>query len=142
MSVMIDEAELTLSEKAKAILTDDELKDIREAGRCLAFEVPTAAAFHLYRALESVVLKYIPLFPGVTLKESDRNLGHYIGILKGNGVDSKITTMLGHIKDEYRNPAIHPGLFLDVDGAASQFALVQSAIHMMAADIGARTSKA
>lgn len=137
MSIMTAEAELTLSEMARRALTDNEIKDVRAAGRCLAFEVPTAAAFHLYRALESVVLKYMPLL-SVSLKDSDRNLGNYIRILKDKGIDSRITTLLEHIKDQYRNPAIHPGLFFDVDGAASQFALIQSVIHMMAEDISAR----
>lgn len=139
MSIMTEQAELLLSEKARGALTDDEIKDVREAGRCLAFDVPTSAAFHLYRALESVALKYISLFK-ITLKPSDRNLGNYIRILKDNGIDPKITTMLEHIKDEYRNPAIHPGTFFEVDGAASQFALIQSAIHMMVEDLATRST--
>jgi len=134
MTILTEHAEFTLASVAWSALSADEKSDIQAAGRCFAFEVPTAAAFHLYRLLESFVLKYIPLF-GVALKDSDRNLGNYIKLLVASGVDKKITDLLQHIKDEYRNPAIHPGLFFGVDGAATQFALVQSVIQMIADDI-------
>ena len=134
MAMLGEYAEFALPSLAWSALTPTELKDVRAAGRCLAFEIPTAAAFHLYRLLESFVLKYMPLF-GVTLRDADRNLGNYIKILNDRGVSQKITSMLQHIKDEYRNPAIHPGLFFDIDGAASQFAFVQGVTHMIAEDI-------
>lgn len=137
MAIIADFAEYTLSAPAWAALTSEETADIRAAGRCLAFEVPTAAAFHFYRFLESFVLKYMPIL-GVTLKDSDRNLGNYIRILKDKGVDQKVATLLDHIREQYRNPAIHPGEFFDVDGASSQFALVQSAAHMIVEDLKTR----
>jgi hypothetical protein len=134
VATLSEHAQYVLPALAWASLSTDETRDIQAAGRCLAFEVPTAAAFHLYRLLESFVLKYMPFF-GVELRDADRNLGNYIKILKDNGVDDKITKMLQHIKDEYRNPAIHPGLFFTVDGASSQFALVQSAANMIIEDL-------
>jgi len=137
MTAMIAEAEVLLSVDARAALTADELRDIREAGRCLAFEVPTAAAFHLHRALESVVLRYMPIF-NVALKESERNLGRYVKELVAHNVAPEITTMLDHIQKKYRNPAIHPGHFLTVDAAAAQLGLVGSAIDMMITDLTAR----
>jgi hypothetical protein len=137
MTLLSEWAEHALPLLAWSSLTNTERADVRAAGRCLAFEIPTAAVFHMYRLLESFVLKYMPLL-GVELREPDRNLGNYIKILKANGVSAKITDMLQHLKDEYRNPAIHPGLFFDIDGAASQFAFVQGVTHMIAEDILAR----
>jgi hypothetical protein len=132
--VLSEFAEFVLPGLTWSSLSAAEKRDIQAAGRCLAFEVPTAAVFHLYRFLESRVLKYTVLF-GATLKDSDRNLGNYIKILESNGVDTRITTMLTHIKNEYRNPAIHPGVFFDGDAASVQMALVVSVAHLMSNDL-------
>lgn len=134
---LIDHAEFSLSDRARKCLTLEEVKDIREAGQCLAFDVSTAAAFHMYRVLESVVLKYMPIL-GIQVQNQDRNLGSYIRFLENAQVDQRITVLLRHIKDEYRNPAIHPGLFISFDDASNQFALIQSAIRMMIDDLLSR----
>ena len=51
MSAIIGEAESVFSSDVREILSPQALKDFSQAGRCLAFELPTAAAFHLLRAV-------------------------------------------------------------------------------------------
>ncbi len=134
MTTLIDTAEMVLSESVRAALSNDERDDIREAGRCLAFSVPTGTAFHLFRLIESVVTKYFPILT-ITPKDSDRNLGKYIQFLEGKGIHAKIITMLKHLKDEYRNPSIHPGVFVTPEEAANLFGLCQSVVDMLIEDI-------
>jgi hypothetical protein len=110
------------------------LDDVKEAGRCLVFDLPTAAGFHMFRAIEAVVLAYFPLLK-ITLRDSDRNLGRYLRLLEGAGVEPKIIGMLTHIKDFYRNPLVHPELFLGPAEALGIFAIGPSAIAAMAADL-------
>src|SRR5262245_61046831 len=87
----------------------DEQDNIVQAGKCLAFEVPTAAAFHIFRAAESVMrLYYIAIFGTIPAKKL-RNWGAYLKNLKSHGgADPKILHSLEQIKELYRNPTIHP----------------------------------
>jgi hypothetical protein len=104
----------------------------------LAFDVPTAATFHLFRAIEAVVLLYFPVLGIPIPEEKSRSLGVYINLLEGKkGKDDRIVVILRHIKDEYRNRLIHPGDFLDVDTAANLFSLGASVIDLMINDMDA-----
>jgi hypothetical protein len=64
-----------------------------------------------------------------------QNLGSYIAALIKAGVDQKITGLLSHLKDTYRNPLMHPEMSLTVDEADSLFQVAQSALTMMITDI-------
>jgi len=119
----------------KASLEDSALDDWRQAGRCLAFDVPTASGFHMFRVIESVVLKYFPIFGlSVPTKPGDKNLGYYIKILEEKGLDIKIVGMLRHLKKFYRNPLMHPEIFLTSDEAEGLFGFAQSALSIMLED--------
>ncbi len=137
MTTLIEEADKDLSDAVRNALTVEERHDVRESGRCLAFDAPTAAVFHMFRALEAMVLRYMPAL-NITLKDSDRNLGKYISFMEQKGVDEKITLLLRHIKDEYRNPGVHPGTFYDLDQAANQIKLAQSVMDLMVRDLTQR----
>jgi hypothetical protein len=98
--------------------------DVDEAGKCLAFEVPTAAAFHILRASEAVMgLYYQTLTKGRTFRDDKiaRNWGAYIDALRKNGAEKKVTEFLDHIRAEYRNPITHPEDELNLDQALDLF---------------------
>jgi len=134
MSILTNEAENVLG-KVKAMLEGSALDDWRQAGRCLAFDVPTASGFHMFRVIESVVLKYFPIFGlSVPTKKGDKNLGHYIKILEDKGLDTRIVEMLRHLKEFYRNPLMHPEKFLTSDEAEGLFGFAQSAVSRMLED--------
>jgi hypothetical protein len=132
---LILNAEKVLSESAAAALTDQCKNDLRESGRCIAFDLPTASAFHLFRAIEAVVLQYFPVLRISVPSSSERNLGNYIRILREHAVDDRITGMLQHLKDIYRNPIVHPELFLEADEAENLFQFAASAIAAMVEDV-------
>ena len=126
MNVLIYSAEQGLSASTIKYLSEakDCVEDIKNAGRCLAFDLPTACGFHIFRAVEAVALMYFPLLDIPYPDKKKRSLGTYIHLLNGksrNGqkdrtgalkVDDKITGMLGHLTKFYRNPLAHPELTL------------------------------
>ena len=142
MPTLIERAEAVLSSEVAGLLPDECIVDIREAGKCLAFGFPTAVGFHVFRAVERVVLLYYPTLgiPRPT-KPSEKNLGKYIQDLKDNDVDDEITGMLDHLRGHYRNPIMHPEKFYNIDEAVNLFSFAQSAISVMVEDQRNRSSK-
>lgn len=132
-------AEVALSGDATKSLDKSVIYDLREAGRCVALEIPNGAGFHIFRAVEAVVLMY---FPAIGLSAPKiRNLGRYIKMLVKNGVNPKIIGMLEHLKDHHRNPIIHPDVALTPDEALDLFGFAMSAINAMIRDIQAERDK-
>jgi transposase-like protein len=86
----------------------DSTRHIQEAAKCLAFEIPTAAAFHIFRCAESILRRYYEAVVGKLPKRQMRNWGSYIRYLKECGADVRVITILEQIQDLHRNPVIHP----------------------------------
>ena len=92
MTMLINRGENLLSPYTLNLIggsKEEVIKDIKEAARCLAFGFPTAVGFHLYRAIEAIIVEdYFPLL-GVAPEEYEKNpnLGCYIKILKEKKVD-------------------------------------------------------
>ena len=107
--------------------------DIREAGKCLAFETPTASAFHLLRAVEAMLLLYYVQVTGGALPPRMRNWGVYINNLRKNGhADEKILEFLDHIRQSYRNPVSHPEVSMTTDDMVVLFGVATAAIVQIA----------
>lgn len=129
---LVEQAETMIPEKTRKILPASVVKDVREAGRCLAFDLPTASGFHILRAVELVMLELW----GHVKAAGDRkppNWGAYIDKFEQTNVPRKVTTMLRDLKDLYRNPTAHPEETLDEEEATTLLALGVSAIQKMAA---------
>lgn len=140
MAILINNGEQALPEnivKSLGASRDRFITDIRESAKCLAFGISTAVGFHIYRAIECIVIDdYFPLIGVVPSDyEKNPNLGNYIKLLKDKKVNDKVTTMLAHIKDEYRNPISHPEEFWDINKASSAFGVALSTITIMLTDI-------
>jgi len=146
MKGLIFNAEKVLPETVINEISLECKQEVQEAGRALAFDLPTACGFHAFRALEMIVLMYFPVLGLDLPKEQIRSLGNYIKLLKGEQldgqkvepdkvVDPKITTMLEQLKKFYRNPLIHPELTLEEEEAQSLFTLISDAISQMVKDI-------
>jgi len=87
---------------------------IQEAGKCLAFSLGSAAAFHLFGALESVLKEYYDRLSGGKAPPKNPSMGAYINELaEVTGVDQKLIAALRQVKDLHRNPAIHFDTILD-----------------------------
>jgi hypothetical protein len=117
----------TLSETLKA--------DIREGGRCLAFELPTASGFHTMRAAEAVLLD-LRRAAGCAAgpQGGDRTWGAHLTALKGK-IDAKLHHHLDGIKELHRNPVAHPEVTLTEEEAISLFNAGTDAIRLMLKEI-------
>jgi hypothetical protein len=109
--------------------------DTDQAGRCLAFDLPTAAGFHIARATEAVLLKYLEAWGKKIEKESQRNWGQYTRLLRETAANVKVVSAIDQIRELHRNPLLHPEDTLTMAEAMSLWAICCSTIQGMIADI-------
>jgi len=111
----------------------DAVFDIREAGKCVAFELPTAAGFHLHRANEAILHRYYDAVTGGKPRPGSRNIGDYLAKLKEHGVgDPRLLATLKDLKDLHRNPLIHPDQTLEsIDEAIGLMNGIHNAVVYM-----------
>lgn len=129
---LIEQAEIIFPASIQSLMTAEAIIDARQGGRCLAFELPTAAAFHFLRATESVLHKYYDVISHGKPRPRNRNMGKYIEALeKVPNINDKVLSVLRQIKNLHRNPIMHPEATLDMDEALTLLGIVQSAITTM-----------
>jgi hypothetical protein len=132
-SDLIERADNVLPVEIIKVLSESIRSDIKQAGRCLAFDLATATGFHIMRALEGVLRDfYCPAF--LNKKPKGRNWNSYIQCLKGTNADPKILAILDQIRSLHRNPTIHPQEVLTINEAMTLFGIAQSAIVAMVED--------
>jgi hypothetical protein len=121
--------------KTKAKLSKEALDEIDESGKCLAFDRGTASAFHILRSLEIVTKDYIAKTGVPMPPQNGCNWGEYIKVLRDNNKPNEISDLLQIIKDNYRNPIMHPEDSVSMDEALGLFNLCQSAIDVICSNI-------
>lgn len=133
---LVSNAEVIFPENIRAKLSMQTIQDIRQAGKCLAFETPTASGFHIVRAVESVILAYFQKVTGKQPPTRMRNWGLYIKALRSHaGSNPKILDFLEHIKNSYRNPVSHPEATLSIEEVQILLGVATSAISQMALEM-------
>ncbi|MFZ2030079.1 MAG: hypothetical protein WAU68_07220 [Vitreimonas sp.] len=106
--------------------------DARESGKCIAFELGTAAGFHIIRAVETVLLRYWKAVTNNKPLPKNRNLGNYLNQMERLTVgDPKIIAVLKQIKDLHRNELFHPEATLTLQEAIELLGIAQSAVGAM-----------
>jgi hypothetical protein len=115
-----------------ASLTDIAAYDFQEAGRCLAFGVPTAAAFHLLRGTEEVLRVY---YRSWITRNRMRVLLWYpmVAALLAlrRGPDRTALSHLDYMRQAFRNPTDHPEKIYDMDAAEDLLGLCIEAVNRM-----------
>ena len=125
--------------KATRELLDDFIIDeVDHAGKCLAFELPTASGFHILRAVEITAKAYVHAATGKLPPIKNRNWGEYIVQLENAGAHSDVIDMLRVLKTK-RNPLMHPQDNLEIDDGIALLCICQSAIDTIAADLKRRS---
>jgi hypothetical protein len=116
-----------------AIKVPDAVLDAQQAARCIAFELPTAAAFHLHLVLERVMRAYYDHVTGGKPHPDTRGVRAYIDAMKGQGVgDQKVFSALADVARFHRNPVLHPDDKLDsVDDAMALLGTIYSTLLAM-----------
>jgi hypothetical protein len=130
-TALIERPEEIIPKLIRDRLPAETLFDIKQAGKCIAFDIPTAAGIHVIRAVESVIRIYYEKVIGNLPKRRDRNWGAYSKALTSKGGDQGIIGSLDHIRENYRNPVIHPESTLEREEALSLFAVGMSTIVIM-----------
>lgn len=115
------------------------MPDINEAGKCLALELPTAAAFHIFRAVESVSKQYVTIFRGTPPGDKERGLGKHVSILRGTDADDRVVKALDQMRGLHRNPVMHPEKSLSEDEVQTALGIAQSLITAMVANMEAKS---
>ena len=134
---LMERAVDNLPSDVKGRLTAETIADLCQAGRCLALDCHTASAYHVLRAVERVIIKYLEKVSGTPLSPKNRNWGVYIRELNRLGGDKGVTGYLDHIRTHYRNPIMHPEQTLSASEAFALFNASLSAISQLDAAIEA-----
>lgn len=128
---LIAHAEVLLPESLRADIPLEALMDFRAGGRCLAFELPTAAGFHLLRATEAMLDEYYDVIATQKNLPEKATMGQTVAYLKSNGGDSKVVAVLEQLTSLHRNPLMHPQDVLTMVEAIILIGMVVSAIAAM-----------
>lgn len=134
---LIRSAEEAFVQASRDAIPEAALKDFREAGRCLAFELPTAAAFHVMRSTERTLRKWHQLVKGLPDENASPEMTVCVNELNASGANKKVTRVIDQIRELHRNPTMHPEIFLSVEEALALFDVAKSAIGSMAMEIAA-----
>ena len=111
-------------------------RDLNEVGKCIAFELPTAAAFHIHRATEAVLRRYWTAVSGNLPKPKLRTIGVYLAAMKKNKCgDGKVIAALSQMNELHRNPTIHPEDMLSLDEAIALLGIANSVVAAMLKEI-------
>lgn len=107
--------------------------DLMEAGKCIAFERPTAAAFHLLRGTEAMLRQF---YCGVVKRGQVKRLcwGPMVESLrkrKTKPPPAPLLDNLDNIRRSFRNPTQHPEKIYDIQEVQDLFGLCVDALDRM-----------
>jgi hypothetical protein len=126
---LVNQPEKMFFESAN-LIPDETLIEIREVGKCLAVSLPTAAGFHLMRAVESLLRHYYEVLSKGASRPARGAMGTYLdAILQLPGGDKELHAALKQIKTFYRDPIAQPTVVLTGPEAISLLGVVQRAIN-------------
>ena len=129
---LIEEIPGLLAPDVFSKLPDIARYDLNEAGVCIAFDRPTAAAFHLMRATESVLRAF---YHALVKRNRVREMwGPIIKDLRGRRKARPYEVLLNHldhIRHSFRNPTQHPDAIYDIHEVQDLWELCIDAINRM-----------
>lgn len=110
--------------------------DFKEACKCIAFGLPTAAAFHALRGTEGTLRYY---YSTIVKRGRVKSLlwGPIINHLRErkDGPPKALLDHLDNIRENFRNPTSHPEARYDMDEVQDLLAVTIDTINRMAKDI-------
>lgn len=113
--------------------------DFASGCRCVALEQPTAAAFHLMRAVEGVLRFYYckVVKRGRVKKQMWHEVVQHLG-RRNDAPPRTLLDSLDNIRANFRNPTQHPEARYNLDEAQDLLALSAEVINRMVRDLGQR----
>lgn len=131
---LIERAETKFPPNLVKVMPEKTIHDLQEAGRSLAFNLPTACAFHICRATEALMLAYYEALTGNAWPFPRRVWATYNDQLRISGAPAAITDRLNEIRSD-RNSYAHPEITVSLDEAPVVFELCTGVIFLMAREI-------
>jgi hypothetical protein len=117
----------TLSSKAP-----EAVRDAMEVGKAIAFELSTAAGFHIFRVVEAVLKRYWDHVSSKAVRPKLETIGTYASALEDNTFgDAKVWESLKQLAKLHRNPLIHPEVILDIGEEIEILGISRSVIGAM-----------
>ena len=107
--------------------------DFAEAGKALAFDLPTASAFHILRGTESVVRDFYSRVVDEEWIAEPRMWKNMIDDLRKrtNAPPELLLDNLDSLRRHFRNPTQHPELIYDIDGVQDLLGLAIESVNRM-----------
>ncbi|MBA7490300.1 hypothetical protein ES702_00837 [subsurface metagenome] len=107
--------------------------DFIEAGKCIAFELPTSAAFHMLRGTEAVLRHYYCSI--VRRNRAELLWGPMVESLRRRRIPppAPLLDNLDNIRRSFRNPTQHPDKIYDIQEVQDLFGLCVDVINRMVA---------
>lgn len=133
--LLIDHPELKFPQGIRNLLPPQMLVDLKEAAKCLAFDVPTGCAFHTCRGTESLILHYHEKLSGKTWSFKKRDWKIYVEQLSNAGAPKDITNRLNEIRELDRNAYIHPDVNVSIEEAPVLFELCTGVIFRIGQEL-------
>ena len=109
--------------------------DFREAGKCIAFERPTAAAFHILRATEGALRIYYRALVKRGF-DNEATWGKMVTELRTRKRASRILLdSLDNIRNNFRNPTMHPEYSYGIDEVQGLLPLCADSVNRISAEL-------
>jgi hypothetical protein len=109
--------------------------DFSGACKSVAYELPTAAAFHILRCTEGVLRHYyLGVIKQKRLKPDQRTWGAMVSQMRAKRLNTpsvELLDVLDRIRVNFRNPTNHPEKIYDIDEVQDLFGLCIDAINRM-----------
>jgi hypothetical protein len=129
---LIERPEDMFPENLHSTLGAQLVNDLKQAGRCLAFDIPTACAFHVCRGTEAVMIQYLELLMKKPWPHpKNRDWHAYIQHMENHDVPEKITDRLNEIRISDRNAYNHPDINVTLEEAPIIFGLCTNVVFLM-----------
>jgi hypothetical protein len=113
--------------------------DFGSACLCIAYALPTAAAFHLMRCLEAMLREY---YCALVKRDRVQKLMWYDMVehlrKRKNAPPKSLLDHLDHIRENFRNPTQHPEARYDLDLAQDLLNVVIEALNRISRDLATR----
>lgn len=104
--------------------------DFVEGGTCLAFERPTAAAFHILRGTEGVLKIYYEKKIRKKDRQTNPTWGSMVNQLRTiKNAPKTLLDAYDNLRENFRNPTAHPKLTYTLDEAQDLFSVCIDAVN-------------
>jgi hypothetical protein len=132
---LLQNPEEAFPERLRPFVSSQAMEDLRQAARCLVFDVPTASAFHVCRGTESLMLHYYEKLAGKEWEWPQRDWARYNAKLVELGAPNTVTDRLEEIRKQDRNAYIHPDKNVSLEDAPFLFTLCLNVDFLMLQEI-------